>query len=82
MDARVKPGHDGEYAAAAYLLIGKNPAGIISDVFCSSSKPDSLMARLRLEAVLLVDFQVCLRVTGLDAIGAMIDEQRSLPYGA
>ncbi len=37
------------------------------------------MAGLRRVAVLLVDFQMRLHIAGLDAIGAMIDEQWDLP---
>ena len=39
------------------------------------------MARLRRKAELPVDVQMPLHLRGLDAIGAMIDEQRSLPCG-
>jgi hypothetical protein len=40
------------------------------------------MAPLRLEAEFLVDGKVRVHVRGLDAIGAVIDEQGCLPFGA
>ena len=40
------------------------------------------MLPLRLEAELLVDREMCVHVARLDLVGAVIDEQRSLPLGA
>jgi hypothetical protein len=40
------------------------------------------MLPLRLEAELLVDGEMGIHVSGLDAIGPMIDEHECLPVGA
>ena len=41
VDARHKAGHDVD-GVFLYLLIGQNPVGIMIEVFCSKSSPDSL----------------------------------------